>query len=126
MPFSPQVLVLLLVAFELKQFIADFLLQSERTIAGKEHEHDWHAPLLAHAAAHGAITFVICLAFAPAFWWLGVVDLLLHAGIDRAKVLAVRVLGAKQGDRLWWKIFGADQAMHHLSHLAYSVIITLR
>jgi hypothetical protein len=125
MPVSPQVLVLLLVTFEVKQFIGDFLLQSERAIAGKEREHDWLAPLLVHATAHGSITFLIGIAFAPAFWWLGVVDLLLHAGIDRAKVLTVRVLGANQGDRLWWKIFGADQAMHHLSHLAYSVIMTL-
>jgi hypothetical protein len=126
MPVSLQVLVFLLVTFVVKHFLADFLLQSEWALAGKEREHDWLAPLLVHASVHGASTFFIALAFAPAFWWLGVVDLLLHAGIDRGKVLAVRVLGAKDGDRLWWNIFGADQAMHHLSHLVYSVIITLR
>jgi hypothetical protein len=118
-----QTLVLLLVAFQLKHVVADFLFQTDWTIAGKERDHAWLAPLMAHAGGHAALTFPIMLAVAPAFSWLAAVDLLVHAAIDRGKGVAGRLLHAKEGSRLWWRIFGFDQMLHHLTHLGLAVVI---
>jgi Protein of unknown function (DUF3307) len=125
MPTDVRTLVLVLVAFQVKHFIADFLLQNEWTIKGKEREHDWLAPLMAHAFGHAALTLFIALVFNTAFWWLGPVDLLIHAVIDRGKGVAGRRLSAEGGGRLWWQIFGLDQTLHHLTHLGYAVVIVL-
>jgi hypothetical protein len=118
-----QTLVLLLVALQLKHVVADFLFQTDWTIAGKERDRAWLAPLMAHAGGHAALTLLIMLAVAPAFFWLGAVDLLVHAAIDRGKGAAGRLLHANEGGRLWWRIFGFDQMLHHLTHLALAVVI---
>ena len=43
-------------AFLAKQFVADFLLQSQWMAFGKERAERWIAPLLAHASIHAALT----------------------------------------------------------------------
>jgi Protein of unknown function (DUF3307) len=120
-----QILILTLVVFQTKHLIADFSLQTNWMFVGKEQRKDWLAPLAAHAGTHAAFTLLIALWFAPLLWWLAPVDLMLHATIDRGKTLASRGLAGKEGDRMWWQIFGTDQMLHHLTHLAYSMIIVL-
>jgi hypothetical protein len=122
MPVGVRTLVMLLVAFQVKHLVADFLLQTKWTI-GKEQANDWLAPLMAHAGGHAVITMLVALWVNPAFWWLGIVDLVVHAAIDRGKALATRALGAQEGEQAWWRLFGIDQMLHHLTHLTYSVVI---
>jgi hypothetical protein len=120
------VLVLILVVFQIKHLIADFFLQTEWMFVGKEQPSKWLAPLAAHAGTHAALTVIIVLLFNPVLWWLGAVDLIVHAAIDRGKALTGRSLGSKEGQRVWWQIFGTDQMLHHLTHLAYAVVIVLQ
>jgi hypothetical protein len=118
-------LVLALIAFYIKHFLADFLLQTEWMARGKERARDWQAPLSAHAGCHAVLTVGIILWFNASLWWLGPVDFLVHAAIDRSKGLVLRGAGVSQGSTMWWSIFGIDQTMHHLTHLVYSVMIVL-
>jgi hypothetical protein len=54
-------ILILLVAFQLKHFLADFPLQTQRML-GKFKERGWFAPLAAHAGVHALGTLsVICL-----------------------------------------------------------------
>jgi hypothetical protein len=110
-------------AFALKHFLADFVLQLNWMAAGKEQARDWAVPLAAHAGCHAVLTLLLVLVIAPGLWWLGPVDFLVHGGIDRAKALALRRLNLKQNEAGWWWIFGADQLLHHLTHLAFIVLI---
>jgi Protein of unknown function (DUF3307) len=114
---------LILLAFELKHLLADYFLQSEWTLIGKERSTAWLAPLLAHSAGHAALTTCIALVVNPNFWWLGPLDLLLHAGIDRSKAVASLALAAGEGSRVWWRLFGVDQMLHNVTHLGYAVIL---
>ncbi|HEY7297776.1 MAG TPA: DUF3307 domain-containing protein [Xanthobacteraceae bacterium] len=110
-------------AFALKQFLADFVLQLTWMAAGKEQTRGWAVPLAAHAGCHAALTLLLMLLIAPGLWWLGPADFLIHGGIDRAKSLASRRLNLKQNSAAWWWLFGADQLLHHLTHLAFIVLI---
>ncbi|KQT42929.1 hypothetical protein ASG43_15355 [Aureimonas sp. Leaf454] len=114
-PLQPLVLVYL--AFVAKQLLADFFLQSGWMVFGKKAEAGWLAPLLVHAAIHALGTFLIALAIAPALWWLGLVDLVVHAAIDRAKAVWSRGLDVSNG-AFWWA-FGSDQAAHQLTHFVF-------
>lgn len=110
-------------AFALKQFLADFVLQSNWMAVGKEHARGWAVPLAAHAGCHAVLTLLLALVIFPAFWWFGPVDFLVHGGIDRAKAWASRRLDLKPDETGWWWLFGADQMLHHLTHLAFIVLI---
>jgi hypothetical protein len=110
-------------AFALKHFLADFVLQLNWMAAGKEQARGWVAPLAAHAGCHAGLTLLLVLVIAPGLWWLGPVDFLVHGVIDRAKGLSLRRLRLKQNEAGWWWIFGADQLLHQLTHLAFIVLI---
>jgi hypothetical protein len=79
-----KVLFLLLVLFQLKHLVADYLLQG-RYMLGKFKDKGFVLPLLSHSAVHGAFTLAICLVFAPHLWWLSLVDVVSHFFIDRLK-----------------------------------------
>lgn len=103
-----------------KHFLADFPLQTPYMVTGKGKRRDWVAPLLAHAAVHGALTFVIFLA--AGFSWLSVpvatAEMLVHATIDRVK--AHPDLGGRWNPtqpQFWWAL-GADQLAHNACYLA--------
>lgn len=60
---------------------------------------------------------------APGLWWLGAVDFVIYGGIDRAKGWALQRLNLQQNDAGWWRVFGADQFLHHLIHLGFILLI---
>jgi hypothetical protein len=91
----------------------------------KDKEHGWVAPLAAHAGCHASFTLAVTLAIDPALWWLGVVDLLLHAIIDRARAVTGRHLGLVVGHSAWWWLFGIDQALHQLTHFGYALALAV-
>ena len=110
---------MVITAFLIKHLLADFVFQTNWMVFGKEQIHDWLAPLCAHAAVHGAMTFVLMLALLPSLWWLGLVDFAIHGIIDRSKALTTRAFGLSLKDSRWWWMLGLDQTLHHLTHLVY-------
>lgn len=118
-------LCLLYLAFRTKQLLCDYVLQSAWMALGKARETGWLAPLAVHAALHASGTLLIVLIFAPALWWLGVVDFILHAAIDRAKVVVLRRRQWTPKHRFYWWAYGLDQEAHNLSHFAYILAILL-
>jgi hypothetical protein len=122
-PIGDIVVVYLL--FRMKQLIADYLLQTDWMARGKGRQTHWLAPLLAHAGTHALGTAAIALVVAPELWWLAVVDLLVHASIDRVK--AVPALGGRwRPDQaaFWWS-HGVDQEAHNLTHLVFVIMLVL-
>jgi hypothetical protein len=115
--------LLLVLLFGLKHLLADFILQTPWMVRGKGAAAGWMAPLLAHAGVHGALTTAIALVVVPGWWWLGLVDLLVHATLDRLKA-APRCGGRWCADqRAFWWAFGIDQEAHALTHLAFVAVL---
>lgn len=119
-----QTFALLYAVFILKHYVADYLFQTSWMAAGKESAEDWVAPLAAHCAVHAALTALAVLLIAPSLWWLGVADFFIHAAIDRSKGLIGRHFRLAPFDNArWWRLFGADQCLHELTHLTYVVAL---
>ena len=117
-------LVPVYVAFAIKHVLADYGLQFSWMAKGKGRASDWLKPLFAHAAIHATLTLLITLVFAPSLWWLGLVDLLIHATIDRIKGRVT--VGWTPGEQRFWTAFGIDQMAHELTHFAFVIAIVAR
>ena len=111
------------VLFIVKHLLADFLLQTRSMAVGKDAPAGWFRPLATHAAVHAALTAAICLLLSPALVWLAAVDFLVHAAIDRAKALIGQRWRLTPGKSAFWWLLGIDQTLHHLTHLAFVVVI---
>ncbi len=117
-------LVTVYVAFALKHFLADYALQFSWMAKGKAQAQNWLKPLLAHAAIHATLTLLIAIVFAPSLWWLGLLDLLIHAAIDRLKGRVT--VGWTFSEQRFWIAFGLDQLAHELTHFAFVLAIVAR
>lgn len=123
---TPAALLLLYICFRLKQFGGDFLLQTDWMALNKGRPgREGYRALFSHTIYHAAGTMVITLFFAPALWWLGLVDFAVHSAVDRVKGLITYKKGWKYTDRWFWWSFGLDQEAHNFTHLAYIVVIVL-
>jgi len=120
-------ILLLYLAFRAKQFICDFVLQTDWMALNKgKPGMEGFKPLLVHSAVHGVGTFIVALLFVPAFWWLGLVDIIVHAAVDRFKGILSYRKGWQPTDRWFWWSFGLDQEAHNLTHVAYMLVILAR
>lgn len=121
---EPSSLLILYILFRLKHFICDFLLQTDwmALTKGKPGREGWSA-LLTHTAIHAIGTLLVTVIFAPALWWLGLVDFVVHSVVDRIKGLFTYRMGWTPKDTVFWWTLGADQEVHNFTHLAYIVII---
>lgn len=119
-------LVVLLILFQLKHFVADYPLQNKYML-GKFKETGWVAPLAAHCSYHAGFTFLISIFFAP--WYvalmLSVVDFVIHFTMDRFKA-SPNMLGRFKMDnpKFWWAL-GFDQMVHHITHYLIIVVLLL-
>lgn len=68
----------LTVAFQVKHFVADYLLQNEYML-GKFKEQGWVVPLAAHCGVHALMTFALLLMMCS---WLSVTSILLLCVLD--------------------------------------------
>lgn len=118
-------ILILYLAFRVKQVSCDFFLQSSwmAMVKGNPAEKDGTRALLMHTGIHGVFTFVLMLIFMPVFWWLGIVDVLVHGLIDKSKALLNHKMGWTYKDNPYWWSFGLDQEAHNITHLVYIVII---
>ena len=119
-------ILILYIAFRLKQFACDYLLQTRWMAVNKgEPGLDGYRPLAAHAGLHALATLAIMVVLAPFFWWLALVDFVLHGAIDRLKAVLTRHYGLETQHSLFWRAIGLDQEAHNFTHLGFIIIITL-
>ncbi len=110
----------LLIAFQIKHLIGDYLLQTGWMVRGKSLlGASFITPLSVHVGVHACLTLLIVTAINPAFWPLAIFDFALHFIIDRIKSNP-RLLGrfndvTKQS---FWIPLGLDQMAHHFTHYA--------
>jgi hypothetical protein len=125
------ILIFLLIAFQLKHFLCDFPWQT-RYMLGKFKEVGWQAPLAAHAISHGlATTFILCVARMTFdlhidtmfIVYLAIFDTIIHFIVDRCKVVFNKITGCKPTDASFWNAIGIDQMIHHLTH--YGIIFAI-
>jgi hypothetical protein len=116
---------LLMAAFTIKQFLADFPLQTEWMARGKERAEKNLAPLAFHAGVHGLLSTIIAVLAVPGLWWLGLVDFVVHFAVDFGKSAVSRRTQWKPGDAAFWTLFGFDQMLHHLTGLALGTVLVL-
>lgn len=121
---TPLAILLLYIAFRIKQFVCDFLLQNDWMALNKGRPGmEGYKALLSHCLIHAAGTLIVMLVFAPAVWWLALVDFIMHSLFDRFKGILTFQKDWKYTDRWFWWSFGLDQEAHNLTHLAYILII---
>lgn len=123
---SLQTVFLLLVIYQLKQFVADFPLQGHYMLRKFSPGWDFLLPLTLHCVVHAALTLAIVLLFKPSLWWLSLVDFAIHFVMDRIKA-GPRYLGRFNDvtKTSYWVTFGFDQMVHHLTHfLIIWIIVT--
>ncbi|WP_421580540.1 DUF3307 domain-containing protein [Shinella sp. M31] len=111
------------VAFLIKHFLADFLMQTDWMAAGKDRPKGWLLPLAAHAGVHGAMTAALFLIVAPPLAWLGLADMLIHGVIDRLKSISTRRSALTPRQTAFWWLFGLDQSLHHLTHIGLAIVL---
>ena len=70
-----------------KHIVADFFLQSTWMALGKDQKTGWALPLLAHCLVHLAVAMALILIIAPRFWFVAIIDFVIHLLVDRAKGL---------------------------------------
>ncbi len=119
-------LLLLYIAFRAKHYACDFLLQTDwmALTKGKPGREGYKA-LFSHTALHAIGTLVITLIFAPAFWWLALVDFIIHSVVDRLKGIFTWGNQWTPNDTVFWWTFGLDQEAHNFTHLTYIVLIVV-
>jgi len=117
-------LILLYTLFRLKHFICDFLLQTDwmALTKGRPGKEGYRA-LFSHAGVHAIGTLIIAVIFAPSLWWLGPLDFIVHACVDRIKGVFTYKHGWTPSDKMFWWTLGADQEAHNFTHFAYIVVI---
>lgn len=108
----------LLIAYQVKHFLADFPLQGKYMLKKFAAEPAvWIPALGSHALVHGVFTLAVVLLWGrPDLAWLAFLDFSVHFAVDRVKA-SPRMLGRfKPNQHQFWWALGADQMAHHLTH----------
>src|SRR4051794_21566345 len=108
-----------------KHIVADFFLQNTWMALGKDQKTGWALPLLAHCLVHLAVAMALILLIAPRFWFVAIIDFLIHITVDRAKGLCASRFGVtyEAGHPWFWTLIGVDQALHHLTGFGLSIFM---
>ena len=120
-----QFVFMMLVIFQAKQLIGDYLLQTGWMGRGKSKSGPgFIIPLSVHVSVHALMTLAIMLVFNPSLWYLAALDFAVHFSMDRIKA-SPRLFGryTDVNKQSFWIPFGLDQMVHHLTH--YFIIWSL-
>jgi uncharacterized protein DUF3307 len=114
-----------MVLLTVKHVIADFVLQTSWMAIGKDQKTGWFLPLLAHCGVHFAVILAVILAVAPRFWFVAVIDFVIHITVDFCKGRISSHLGVTQENHhpWFWTLIGVDQALHHLTDFGLSIFM---
>nr|CAE27156.1 conserved hypothetical protein [Rhodopseudomonas palustris CGA009] len=107
----------------IKHVFADFIFQNKWMAMGKDAKTGWALPLLAHCSVHLVMTTLLMLILAPRYWYIGVIDFLIHLAIDRLKGFLVATYDVTNQDRWFWWLIGTDQALHHLTGFGLAIVL---
>lgn len=132
---------ILLIAFQVKHFLADYPLQNSYMLQKFKKDWSFFVPLLCHSFIHCIITFFISYLYSKDFKisiLLSLFDMVVHFIMDRIKA-GPKYLGRfkalsaseylqstdsqKKSNTLFWYSLGLDQMIHHLTH--YYIIYRL-
>ena len=112
-------LLLLLIALQIKHFLADFPLQTAKMLNEKGYYGNVHG--LLHALIHGALSLPIMLAFLGFSTFVCVlvlVEFVVHYHLDWAKEKLVRNTGWTYQYSKFWVAIGFDQLLHQITYIA--------
>ena len=115
----------LLLGFEVKHFIADYLLQPAWLLEGKGDLRKLGG--YAHAAVHGAFSVIVLLLFGTPLWLtalLFIAEFIVHYVLDFAKIHYSRGVDIERDAARYWALHGVDQLLHQLTYAAmiYTVL----
>ncbi len=119
-------LLLLLLLFQVKHFLADFLWQTDWMFLNKGRYG--HPGGLAHAGLHAVFTAVVLL-FAPAplglLLALVALEFVIHYHVDWSKDHFTRRGSYTVEEKGFWVLFGLDQGAHQLTYvlLLYLLVV---
>ena len=118
MSINAELLLWLLIIFQVKHFIADFVLQNVWMLQKSRPNWDFVLPLSIHCGVHALSTLPFVLYLKPSMWWLAVLDFVVHFAMDRIKA-GPRYLGRFNDiqSKAYWVSFGLDQMVHHFTHI---------
>lgn len=133
-------ILMLLIVYQLKHFLADYPLQNKFMLGKFLPFPKFILPLLLHGAVHGAFTFLIALSIKTWHFAIFVAffDMVVHCFVDfikanpsiggRFKPLTKETYPnateeMKKSNTYFWWALGADQMAHHLTH--YAIIAML-
>jgi hypothetical protein len=116
-------LVVWMLLLTAKHVVADFFLQNSWMARGKDAKVGWLLPLTVHCLVHGVLATALIGAIAPRLWFLGVIDFVVHFCIDRSKGFFVSRFGIGPDHSWFWWLIGIDQALHHLTDFAWSLLL---
>jgi len=118
-------LLILYIAFRLKQLLGDYMFQTYwmAMSKGKKLIGDGGKALFAHSLIHASFSFAIVFCWAPSLWWIGPLDFIVHGSVDRLKAYIVDKKGWTPKDTYFWWALGLDQEAHNYTHLLYIVLI---
>ena len=109
----------LLVLFQIKHVVADFVLQGRYIL---DNRHIWgHPGGMLHVAIHavGSLAALVAVGTpAVPMVVLLLTEAIVHYHIDWAKDGLGRRIGATPDRRAFWGLTGTDQALHQLTYLA--------
>ncbi len=113
------VFFVLLVGFEIKHFVADYLMQTGWMIAGKGSLTQVGG--YAHAGVHVALSLVVLLLVGtpwPALLGLLVAEFVVHYALDFGKILYSRGVHVDTDPQRFWALHGVDQLAHQVTYAA--------
>lgn len=118
MNVNTELLLWLLVFYQLKHYLADFVFQNVWMLQKSRPGWDFIWPLSIHSGIHALFTLGVALYIYPQAWWLGILDFVLHFIMDRIKA-GPRYMGrwSDMRSKAFWVCFGFDQMVHQLVHL---------
>lgn len=118
MNLNIELLFWLLLVYQVKHFLADFVFQNVWMLQKARPGWDFAIPLAIHSGVHAAFSLAIIVFVAPEAWWLACVDFILHFVVDRIKA-GPRYLGrySDMRSKAFWVCFGLDQMVHHFVHI---------
>jgi hypothetical protein len=109
---------ILLVGFQLKHFIADYLLQPSWMVHGKGSLGSMGGYL--HAGIHAVASALVLLLVGTPLWLIGflcLVEFVIHYLLDFAKIHYSHGVEERREPARYWGLFGLDQLLHQLTYV---------
>lgn len=117
--------ILLLLCFQLKHFLVDFVWQSDKQLEAKSIYGKLAG--LEHAGLHALFTYLILVHFLDigSSITLALIDFVLHYHIDWARLHISKRNNLTAGDSIYIKWLGFDQFLHQLTYLVIVIISSI-